>query len=100
MAKKSVIARNKKRQVLVEKYAKKHAELKKIVRTAANYDEKMAAIDALQKMPRDANPTRLRNRCLITGRPRAVMSRFGISRIKLRELLMRGEIPGLEKSSW
>jgi small subunit ribosomal protein S14 len=100
MAKKSVVARNKKREELVARYAKKHAELKKTVRTAASYDERMAALEALQKLPRDANPTRVRKRCLITGRPRAVMSRFGISRIKLRELLMRGEIPGVEKSSW
>jgi small subunit ribosomal protein S14 len=100
MAKKSVVARNEKRKELVQRYAKKHAELKKAVREAASYDEKMAALDALQRMPRDANPTRVRNRCLITGRPRAVMTRFGISRIKLRELFMRGEIPGLEKSSW
>lgn len=100
MAKKSVVARNEKRKALVQRYAKKHAELKNAVRTANSYDERMAALDALQKLPRDANPTRVRNRCLLTGRPRAVMTRFGINRIKLRELFMRGEIPGLEKSSW
>ena len=101
MAKKSVIARNKKRKKLVNRYAKKHADLKAFVNNVnASYDERMAAMSALQQMPRDANATRIRNRCQITGRSRGVMRRFGISRIKLRELFTLGQIPGLEKSSW
>ena len=99
MAKKSVIARNLKRQKTVQKYAKKRAELKEQA-LSPNYEKRMAALEALQKLPRNASPTRVRNRCQVTGRPRAVMRRFGISRIKLREIAMSGEIPGLHKSSW
>lgn len=99
MAKKSVVARNLKRQKTVQKFAKKRVELKELA-LSQDYDKRMAALEALQKLPRNASPTRVRNRCQVTGRPRGVMRRFGISRIKLREIAMAGEIPGLHKSSW
>lgn len=89
MAKKSVIARNNKRAKLVQKYAKKRAELK----AAGDYE-------ALQKIPRNASPVRLKNRCAITGRPRGYMRSFGLSRIKFRELANEGKVPGVKKSSW
>jgi len=89
MAKKSVIARNKKREKLVEKYAEKRAQLKK----EGNYAE-------LDKLPRNSSAVRLRNRCLITGRPRGYMRIFGVSRIKFRELATMGKIPGITKASW
>jgi small subunit ribosomal protein S14 len=89
MAKKSVIARNNKRVKLVEKYAKKREELK----AAGDFE-------GLQKIPRNASPVRLKNRCSITGRPRGYMRDFGLSRIKFRELANEGRIPGIKKSSW
>ena len=89
MAKKSVIARNNKRVKLVAKYAKKREELK-----AAG------DLEGLQKIPRNASPVRLKNRCAITGRPRGYMRDFGLSRIKFRELANEGRIPGIKKSSW
>jgi small subunit ribosomal protein S14 len=101
MAKLALINREVKRARLVEKYAKKVASLKEIIGSGtASDDEKMAARLALQKLPRNANPTRQRNRCALTGRPRGVFRRFGLGRIKIREIAMRGEIPGLTKASW
>ncbi|MCD6056125.1 MAG: ribosomal protein [Gammaproteobacteria bacterium] len=99
MAKKSVVARNKQRQAIVAKYAKRRAELKEQAHSL-DAEVRMNALTELQKLPRDASPVRLRNRCEITGRPRGVYRRFGLSRMKLREFAMKGEIPGLLKSSW
>ncbi|SEM88181.1 small subunit ribosomal protein S14 [Luteibacter sp. UNCMF331Sha3.1] len=101
MAKTSMIERDVKRSKLVKKFAAKRAELKAIVLSAtASYDEKMEAQTKLQKLPRDASPSRQRNRCALTGRPRGVYSKFGLGRNKLREATMRGDVPGLRKASW
>ena len=101
MAKVSMIYREKKRAKLVKKYAKKRAELKAIiVDPEVGYDERQAAMFALQKLPRDSSPARQRNRCTISGRPRGFYRRFGLSRNKLREAAMRGDVPGLRKASW
>jgi small subunit ribosomal protein S14 len=101
MAKKSMIQRELKREKLVARYAKKRAELKEIVRNVNSTDEEREVAQAkLNAMPRDASPTRLRNRCSITGRPHGVYRKFGLARNKLREAAMKGEIPGLTKASW
>ena len=101
MAKKSMKNRELKRQQTVAKYAKKRAELKAIiVDQNATPEARWEASVALQKQPRDASASRLRNRCRITGRPHGVFRKFGLSRIKLREAAMRGDVPGLVKSSW
>ena len=101
MAKMALIERELKRDKLVAKYAKKHAQLKATAGDAkCSDDERAAARLALQKLPRNANPTRQRNRCAITGRPRGVYSKFGLGRTKLRETVMRGEVPGVIKASW
>jgi small subunit ribosomal protein S14 len=101
MAKKSMLMRNAKRAKLVKRYAKKRAALKEIIRDPkVNVEEKLAAQQKLQALPRDANPVRLRNRCAITGRPHGYYRKFGLARNKLREATMRGEIPGLSKASW
>lgn len=101
MAKKSMVNRDLKRMKLVKKYAAKRAEFKKIVLSAtATYDEKMEAQTKLQKLPRDASPSRVRTRCALTGTPHAVNQRFGLGRMKLREATMRGDVPGLRKASW
>ncbi|GAA0909998.1 30S ribosomal protein S14 [Luteibacter anthropi] len=101
MAKTSMIERDLKRAKLAKKYAAKRAELKAVVLSAtASYDEKMEAQTKLQKLPRDASPSRQRNRCALTGRPRGVYSKFGLGRNKLREATMRGDVPGLRKASW
>ena len=101
MAKMSLKQREEKREKLVAKYAKKYAELQEAARNAKLSDEeRYAARLELQKLPRNANPTRLRNRCEVTGRPRGTYRKFGLGRIKLRESAMRGEIPGLVKASW
>lgn len=101
MAKTSMIEREKKRARTVQKFAAKRAELKAIVNSkTASDEERWAAQQALQALPRDASPVRQRNRCSITGRPRGVYRKFGLGRNKLREAAMRGEIPGLVKSSW
>ena len=101
MAKKALIERELKRDNLVAKYAKKHAELKSISNDAKKSDdERMAARLALQKLPRNANPTRQRNRCSITGRPRGTFQHFGLARAKIREMAFAGEIPGIMKASW
>jgi small subunit ribosomal protein S14 len=89
MAKKSWIARNKKRKETVDKYAEKRRKLKE----AGDYE-------GLQKLPRNASPTRVRNRCNITGRSRGYISKYGVSRIKFRELALEGKIPGIRKASW
>jgi small subunit ribosomal protein S14 len=101
MAKKSMLMRQKHREAAVAKYAKKRAELKDLIRNPrTSDDDKVAAQAALQKQPRDASPTRLRNRCALTGRPHGYYRKFGLARTKLRETTMRGEIPGLRKASW
>ena len=101
MAKTSMIEREKRREKTVKKYAVKRAKLKDRVRDPkASPEERSAAVEALQKLPRDASPSRLRNRCAITGRPRGTYRKFGLARNKLREATMRGDIPGLGKSSW
>lgn len=101
MAKQSLIQREEKREKLVAKYAKKYAELKAIIDdTSKSDEERYEARLALQKLPRNANPTRLRNRCGLTGRPRGTFRKFGLGRTKIRELAFRGDIPGVTKASW
>ncbi|MCV2525507.1 MAG: 30S ribosomal protein S14 [Candidatus Lightella neohaematopini] len=101
MTKKSVQAREQKRRKLVLKFLKKRKELKKIISSSKySYSERWDAMIKLQKLPRDSSLSRLRNRCKQTSRPHAFIRKFGLSRIKLREMAMRGEIPGLRKSSW
>lgn len=101
MAKLSLIQREEKREKLVAKYAKKYAELKAVINDAnKSDDERYAARLELQKLPRNANPTRLRNRCHLTGRPRGTFRQFGLGRSKIRELAFAGDIPGVTKASW
>ena len=101
MAKKSMIAREKKRTQTVARFAVKRAALKAIlVDLQASDDDKWEAQVKLQKLPRDASPVRQRRRCQITGRPHGVYRKFGLCRNKLREAAMRGDVPGLVKSSW
>ncbi|GAB2876292.1 30S ribosomal protein S14 [Paraburkholderia jirisanensis] len=101
MAKLALIEREKKRARLVAKYSTKRAELKAIIDDQAKSDEeRYAARLDLQQLPRNANPTRQRNRCAITGRPRGTFRKFGLARNKIREIAFRGEIPGLTKASW
>jgi len=101
MAKKSMINREEKRRKLVAKYAaKREALLAKIQDMGLSEEERMQARLELQQLPRNASPTRLRNRCAITGRPRGTFRKFGLSRNKLREMAFRGEVPGMTKASW
>lgn len=101
MAKKSMIARESKRTKLVKQHADKRASLKATVSSDdSSFEEKMEAMTALQKLPRDSSSARQRNRCRITGRPHGFYRKFGLSRNKLREAAMRGDVPGLVKASW
>ena len=101
MAKLAVINRQYKRVKLVAKFAKRREALVAIIENSkVSNEDRFAARLKLQQLPRNANPTRLRNRCSLTGRPRGVFSKFGLGRNKLREHAMRGEIPGLIKASW
>lgn len=101
MAKVSMLQRELKRSKLVEKYAAKRAELKAIiVNPQTTEEEQWAALQQLQKLPRDASPVRQRNRCRETGRPHGFYNKFGLSRNALRKAAMRGDVPGLRKSSW
>ena len=101
MAKTSLIQRELKRTKLVAKYKKKYDELKSTANDAKKSDEeRYAARLELQKLPRNANPTRLRNRCALTGRPRGVFRKFGLGRNKIRDLAFKGDIPGVVKASW
>lgn len=101
MAKRSMVQREKKRAKMVEKYAAKRAELKELIRNPATSDEeRWEAQIKLQKLPRNASPCRKMNRCRVTGRPHAVLRKFGLCRNKLREAAMRGDVPGLVKASW
>ena len=96
-----MINREVKREKLIKRHAAKREELKKVVSSpTASYDDKLAAAVKLQKLPRDSSPSRVRNRCALTGRPRGVYSKFGLARNKLREATMRGDVPGLRKASW
>ena len=101
MAKTSMIQRELKRTKLVRKYAERRTELKATINNPESSDE--AVMDAqlqLQKLPRDSSPVRQRNRCRISGRPRGYYRKFGLARTKLREAMMRGDVPGLKKASW
>jgi small subunit ribosomal protein S14 len=101
MAKKSMVNRETKRAKLIRRFGARRIELKKVVTSdTATYEEKLDAMVKLQKLPRDSSPTRQRNRCALTGRPRGVYSKFGLGRTKLREATMRGDVPGLRKASW
>ena len=101
MARLSIINREDKRRKTVAKYAAKRAALFAIINDQKLSDEERhAAREKLERMPRDASPSRLRNRCALTGRPRGYFRKFGLGRNKLREIAMRGEIPGLTKASW
>nr|WP_277990167.1 30S ribosomal protein S14 [Pandoraea sp. LA3] len=97
----ALIEREKKRARLAAKYATKRADLKAIIEdTSKSEDERYEARLALQQLPRNANPTRQRNRCELTGRPRGTFRKFGLARNKIREIAFRGEIPGVTKASW
>jgi small subunit ribosomal protein S14 len=101
MAKLALINREEKRRKLVKKYAAKRAELKAIINDVKRDDaERMDARLKLQSLPRDASESRLRNRCQLTGRPRGVFRKFGLCRNMIREIAMKGEIPGVVKASW
>jgi small subunit ribosomal protein S14 len=101
LAKLALINREAKRRALVQKYEAKRKELKAIIADQTrSMEERMDAQARLQALPRNANPTRLRNRCKLTGRPRGTFRKFGLGRNKLREAALRGDIPGLTKASW
>ncbi|MFE7797228.1 30S ribosomal protein S14 [Nocardia sp. NPDC057440] len=101
MAKKSKIARNEQRKEVVARYATRRAELKELIRNPATSDaDRALAQSALQRLPRDASPVRLRNRDAADGRPRGHLRKFGLSRVRVREMAHRGELPGVHKSSW
>lgn len=101
MAKLALINREDKRRKLVEKYAGKRAELFAIIADVSrSEDERFEARLKLQGLPKNASPVRLRNRCKLTGRPRGVFRKFGLGRSKLRDFVMRGEVPGVTKASW
>ena len=101
MAKTSMIEREKRREQTAQKYAKKRAALKALIKDPKTSDEeRFAAVEKLNALPRDASPTRQRNRCALTGRPHGFYRKFGLGRNKLREATMRGDVPGLRKASW
>ncbi len=101
MAKNSMVAREEKRAKLVKKYAARRDALRAIVKSAsASFEERMDASAKLQALPRDSSPSRQRNRCRVSGRPHGFYRKFGLSRNKLREAAMRGDVPGLAKASW
>ncbi|MHC4221438.1 MAG: 30S ribosomal protein S14 [Planctomycetota bacterium] len=101
MAKNSMVQRELKRTKLVARYAEKRKSLKATIKSStSSLEEKMAAVDSLQKLPRDSSEVRQHNRCRITGRPHGVYRKFGLCRNKIREAAMRGDIPGLVKASW
>ncbi len=101
MAKLALINREQKRREVVKKFAAKRAQLLSVINDSKATDEaRFEAREALQKLPRNASPSGLRDRCALTGRPRGVYSKFGLGRNKLREIAMRGEIPGITKASW
>ena len=101
MARQSIVNREQKRRKTVEKFAARRNELMTILKSSSvSEEEKAQAREKLQKLPRDSSPVRLRNRCALTGRPRGVFKKFGLARGKLREIALRGEIPGVIKASW
>ncbi|MGH8140470.1 MAG: 30S ribosomal protein S14 [Steroidobacteraceae bacterium] len=101
MAKTSMVERERRRARIVKRYAAQRAQLKELIRSPrTSQDERAAAQVKLQSLPRDSSPARQRNRCAITGRSRGVYRKFGLSRVKIREVANRGEIPGLTKASW
>jgi small subunit ribosomal protein S14 len=101
VAKKSKIAKNEQRKVVVARWATRRAELKETIRRPSSSDsERAQAQAALQRLPRDSSPVRLRNRDAADGRPRGYLRKFGLSRVKMREMAHRGELPGVHKSSW
>ncbi len=101
MAKTNMLEREKRRLALAKKYGAKRAKLKEAIRSpSTSADARAEAQVALQKLPRDSNPSRQRNRCAMTGRPRGTYRKFGLARTKLREATMRGDVPGLRKASW
>jgi small subunit ribosomal protein S14 len=101
MAKKSMIARNEQRKAIVARYSERRAELKKqLIDPAATDEQREAARVGLQKLPRNASPVRVRGRDSIDGRPRGFLKKFGVSRVRFREMAHRGELPGITKSSW
>lgn len=101
MAKKSKIANNLQKQKVAERYAERRAELKELIRSPKTSDEEReAAFLSLQKLPRNASPTRVRNRCALTGRPRGFYRKFGLGRLKLRDFALQGDLPGVTKASW
>lgn len=101
MASKAAISKNKKRRHLVELYKERRAELKSIIKNPKTDPEsREEAIARLAKMPRNSSPVRVRNRCAVSGRPRAYYRKFGLSRIALRDLALRGDLPGVIKASW
>ena len=101
MAKISKVVKNEKRKKMVAKYAAKRKAFKKIINNPESTPEEVdAAVIGLQKLPRDASPIRVKNRCSQTGRPRGYLRKFGVSRVALRELALQGQIPGVVKSSW
>ncbi len=101
MAKTSKIVKNERRREIVARYAERRAELKEIIRSSRSTDEqRVVAVAELRRQPRDASATRIRNRDTVDGRPRAYLRAFGLSRIRLREMAHRGELPGVHKSSW
>jgi len=101
MAKKSKVVKNNHRHELVKRYESKRKKLKEIIKNPkTSLDEKRLANMQLEKLPRDSNPIRLRNRCSLTGRPRGYYRKFGLSRIALREMANNGLIPGIRKASW
>lgn len=101
MAKKSMIARDHKRTLTVQRYATQRAALKAVIGDRGTSAEELeAAMAKLQRLPRDASPSRQQRRCRVSGRPHAVYRKFGLSRNKLREAVMRGDVPGVVKASW
>ncbi len=101
MAKESMVQRDLKRAKIVAKYAKKRAEIKVIIKNPeTSFEDMMDAYVKLQKLPRNSSPSRQRNRCKLSGRPRGYYRKFGLSKTQFREAAMRGDIPGLKKASW
>ncbi|HEV8645657.1 MAG TPA: 30S ribosomal protein S14 [Burkholderiales bacterium] len=101
MAKTALVNREQKRRATVKKFAARRAELLAIINNSrASDEERTEARGKFQRLPRNSSPVRLRNRCSLTGRPRGVFRKFGLGRGKLREIAMRGEIPGVIKASW
>ncbi len=100
MARQSLVVANERRKRTVERYAARRRVLKEAIRTAATPEERAAAVRALSRLPRDASPVRVRNRDQVDGRPRGYVGKVGLSRINLRTLAHRGELPGITKSSW